>query len=159
MVATLKSRVLVREEKGVGSVSMKRIIFCAMGAGMFYFASQLTPLRSMSLLVLLTAFIFLIIISGQTYGVPRYIWWAARWRGRLLLAAYRSPDGLSGQVCRLVDWEAETVVADGAAFFQASGEVEEDWAGITFYTSDALVAGGVEFLLDDDDVLLLEAVN
>ena len=29
------------------------------------------------------------------------------------------------------------VVADGAAFFQASNETEEDWSGITFYASVA----------------------
>ena len=83
MVARMKSRVLVREEKAIGTLTMKRIMICGMGAGVAYYAAQfLVPICSLP--VLIVAFIAMLYATGNRYGVTRFRWIIDGWRGRHL---------------------------------------------------------------------------
>ncbi len=154
MVARIKSRVLVREEKGGGPVSMKRIMACGMGAGMFYFVSTLL-VPAVSLPVLLVGFASMIYATGDRYGLPRYRWVAAGRRAAWLLSAQRHSSGLAAVLCGWLNWDVSVVLVDGDRLYSGSGVVDDGGlAGIEFLDSDALDAGGFE-VLSEEEVLLM----
>ena len=98
MVARMKSRVLVREEKAIGTVTMKRIMICGMGAGIAYYAAQFL-MRICSLPALIGMFIVMLYATGDRYGVARYRWLWHGWRGRMLLTANQYPSGMTARFC------------------------------------------------------------
>jgi len=68
MTATVKSRVLVREEKGMGGVSMKRLVFCGMGAGMLYMLVNLSRLSNLSIPALFVSFALGVPLRAKSGG-------------------------------------------------------------------------------------------
>lgn len=145
MTAMMKSRVLVREEKGIGGVSMKRLIFCGMAAGILYMLVRLTPLAACAVPLLFGVFIGLVILSGTRHGVSRYAWLWLGWRGQLLLRARNAPQGWAAQVCDALNWEVAALSLDGAMLFPAA-PTEMDLHGIEIMTHD-----------DGDGIAVLEA--
>jgi len=148
MTATVKSRVLVREEKGMGGVSMKRLVFCGMGAGMLYMLVNLSPLSHLSIPVLFIAFALGVYLTGQTYGIARYRWWLLNGRGRLLLHLYRHPTGLLAQI--LDGFDVGQALIHGADLFRAAQTADDLFGGVQILDSDA--EGGFEILADDRNV-------
>lgn len=148
MTATIKSRVLVREEKGMGGVSMKRLVFCGLGAGMAYFVVNLSPLHMCSLPTLFVGFVLLIYLSGRRYGVARSAWLVLVWRGRLLLDAYREPSGLSAQFCRLSNLTTEGLLISGGDLLRGTSGVRDvDLSGVEILVGET---DGFEILADDE---------
>jgi hypothetical protein len=151
MTATIKSRVLVREEKGMGSVSMKRLVFCGMGAGIAYLILNVSPLSVCSIPALFVAFVSLIYLSGNRYGIARYQWLLLTARGRLLLNAYRVPDSWSARLCELLNLNVRITVIHGVDLFAGgnSALMPDDMAGIEILQTD-VATGGYEILSDED---------
>ena len=156
MTATIKSRVLVREEKGMGGVSMKRLVFCGMGAGIAYLIINLSPLAVCSIPALFVMFILLIYMSGNRYGVARYEWLLLTGRGRLLLSAYHEPTGFAAQLCATFQLATAITVIDGLDLFASGNSALTDSAmtGIEILHSE-WDDGGYEVL---SDKAILEAL-
>ncbi len=93
MAAQFKSNIRLREEKGFGSVSMKRLIFCGVGAVLVFMLLRLTPLASASLPLMVVIFVLLLLLSGMRGGLPLWQRLLLGWRGRLLLLAWEQPQG------------------------------------------------------------------
>ena len=148
MVARMKSRVLVREEKAISTVTMKRIMICGMGAGVAYYAAQfLVPICSLPTLI--GMFILMLYATGDRYGVARYRWIKDGWRGRLLLTAYKYPTGMTARFCSWLGWDAAVVLARGDKLYVADTRLDDDWAGIQIMETDDPDAGGLEMVNDD----------
>jgi hypothetical protein len=150
MVARMKSRVLVREEKAMGTVTMKRIMICGMGAGVAYYTAQfLVPICSLPTLIV--AFIAMLYATGNRYGVTRFRWIIDGWRGRLLINARRHPAGISAKMCTGFGWDASVVVIHGDKLYATKGRVDNDWSGIQIMDSDDPDGGSFELLGDGDE--------
>ncbi len=150
MTAQLKSRVLVREEKGFGAVSMKRMIFSFMGSGFVFFAMRLTPFARLNIPVTLLSMVIFFYFTGDRYGLPRWRWMLMNWRGHLLVQARKHPTHFTGQLCKILKWDAHhAVVLKGAEIFASAGVLQDDWSGLEILDTDDLEAGGFEVLADD----------
>lgn len=149
MAANLKSRVLHREEKGFGAVSMKRMIFSFMGSGFVFFALRFTPLAGLTIPLTLLSLVLFFYYSGERYGVPRYQWILVNWRGSLLLNACNNPRGLSATLCNWAKWDAAKTVLNGAEIFAAVDFGRDDWSGLEILESDDFGDGGFEVLSDE----------
>lgn len=149
MTATIKSRVLVREEKGFGGVSMKRLIGCGMVAGLSYLLINLSPLSSLSLPILLIAFVLAIVMTGQRYGVARYRWLLLGLEARLLLNAQRHPSGWLAQLCEVLQRDDHQLTVRSTELFRTIQNGDDaDFAGIAILDSDALDAGSIQLVED-----------
>jgi hypothetical protein len=98
MAAQFKSNVRLREEKGFGSISMKRLIFSGVGAVFIFMGSRMTPLAAFALPILVISFGVLLMLSGSRGGIPLWQRLLLGWRARLLLAAQDDLDGLAAQL-------------------------------------------------------------
>ena len=154
MVARMKSRVLVREEKAIGTVTMKRIMVCGMGAGVVYYTAQfLLPICSLPALI--GVFVILLYATGDRYGVPRYRWLVDGWKGQFLLNAYLHPRGMIARLCAGLGWKTAAVVARGDQLYVAVNHGGDDnWTGIQILETDP-DAGGLEMV--DDNAVVVEA--
>lgn len=154
MTAQLKSRVLVREEKGFGAVSMKRMIFSFMGSGFVFFLMRLTPFARLNIPITLLSMVIFFYFTGDRYGIPRWRWILINWRGSLLLHARKHPTSTAGHLCKALKWDAyQAVVLKGSEIFASAGVLQDDWSGLEILDTDDLDAGGFEVL--HDDVLLV----
>ena len=150
MTAQLKSRVLVREEKGFGAVSMKRMIFSFMGSGFVFFAIRLTPLAKLNIPITLLSMVIFFYFTGDRYGIPRWRWILMNWRGGLLVRARKHPASFAGQFCKTLKWDAyHAVVLKGSEIFASAGVLQDDWSGLEILDSDDLEAGGFEVLANE----------
>jgi len=156
MSERIKSRVLVREEKGIGSISLKRIIFSGLGAGFLFNIMNLTPLRAISFPMVFILFFSFIILSGNRFGIPLYLWFWKSWQGRLLLAARRSPQSLAAWLCKQLNWDIHDLTLDGNHLFAVGVSQLDDWEGIELLDDDNLDAGGFEIMGDDIIVIDLD---
>ncbi|MAU12437.1 MAG: hypothetical protein CL607_21615 [Anaerolineaceae bacterium] len=98
MAAQFKSNVRLREEKGFGSISMKRLIFSGTGAVFLFMGSRMTPFATMSLPILVGSFILLLMLSGSRGGLPLWQRLVLGWRARLLLVASENSTGTASQL-------------------------------------------------------------
>ena len=150
MTAQLKSRVLVREVKGFGAVSMKRMIFSFMGSGFVFFLIRLTPLAKLNIPITLLSMVFFFYFTGDRYGIPRWRWMLINGRGGLLVRARKHPTSAAGQLCKTLQWDAyHAVVLKGSDIFASAGVLQDDWSGLEILETDALDAGGFEVLVDE----------
>lgn len=117
MAAQFKSNVRRREEKGFGSVSMKRLIFCGVGAVLVFMTLRLTPLAWLSLPALVGVFAALLILSGPRGGLPLWQRILLGWRGSLVLAAVKRPGGLAAQLAQGLSLNPEIARLRGERVF------------------------------------------
>jgi hypothetical protein len=117
MAAQFKSNVRRREEKGFGSVSMKRLIFCGVGAVLVFMTLRLTPLAGLSLPGLVGVFAALLMLSGPRGGLPLWQRILLGWRGSLVLAAVKRPGGLAAQLAQGLSLNPEIARLRGERVF------------------------------------------
>lgn len=150
MAAQFKSNVRLREEKGFGSVSMKRLIFCGVGAVLAFMVLRMTPLSGVSLPALVGGFVLLLVLTGARGGLPLWLRLYLGARGLLLLAATKRPNGPVGQLATALNLEPDAARLDGARLYRAmSGDtLEADLVEWALYTdlNEAERAGGLRFL-------------
>lgn len=134
MAAQFKSNVRLREEKGFGSVSMKRLIFCGVGAVLVFMLLRLTPLAGIALPALVLIFLTLLILSGGRGGLPLWQRLLLGWRGWLVLRAAQQPGGLWAQAAAALNLDASAARLHGGRLFaRRGGEAETDLDGWTLY--------------------------
>jgi hypothetical protein len=150
MAAQFKSNVRLREEKGFGSVSMKRLIFCGVGAVIFFMVLRLTPLASIALPTLLIVFILLLVLTGSRGGLPLWQRLLLGLRGSILLAAARHPDGLAAQVAQLlsIDPSQARLQADSLFETQSTDAQAADLSDWVVYADlrEAEASSGLQFV-------------
>lgn len=131
MAAQFKSNVRLREEKGFGSVSMKRLIFCGVGAVLAFMVLRLTPLANVSLPALAVIFIVLLILSGSRGGLPVWQRLLLGWRGTLVLLAMRHPNGLGAQAAAALNLDPGAAQLHSARLYSTqrpdTGIEPSDW--------------------------------
>jgi hypothetical protein len=120
MAAHFKSNVRLREEKGFGSISMKRLIFCGVGAVLIFMLLRLTPLAGLSLPALVTVFAGLLILSGARGGLPLWQRVLLGWRGGIVLRAAKRRDGLDAQLAQVLSLNPAAAYLHGERLFAAS---------------------------------------
>ncbi|MCB9460182.1 MAG: hypothetical protein H6670_11080 [Anaerolineaceae bacterium] len=132
MAAQFKSNVRLREEKGFGSISMKRLIFSGTGAVFLFMGSRMTPFSSLSLPILLISFVALLMLSGSRGGLPLWQRLMLGWRARLMLAAAEHPTGAASQIVLALNLDAaETHLKSTDIFRSRRGftqRTEGQWA-------------------------------
>ena len=157
MAAQLKSRVLAREEKGFLTISMKRLLGCAMaGGGGFMFTSFIPPLKPFGMPLFIFLMILALYLSGSRDGISRFKYLTMSLTGNLMLDAARRPESLAATLCRLIQTDPAGVRVDGPALFAAVITRENDeW--MDFDIIDSLDdQQGVQIVRDVSDVLIVE---
>lgn len=132
MAAQFKSNVRLREEKGFGSISMKRLIFSGVGAVFIFMGSRMTPLAAFALPILVISFGVLLMLSGSRGGIPLWQRLLLGWRARLLLAAHDDPDGLASQLVVALNLRPSDTRLQAKRLFQQKTSLVEanssEWA-------------------------------
>lgn len=117
MAAQFKSNIRMREEKGFGSITMKRLIFCGVGAVSAFMLLRLTPLASASLPMMVVLFVLLLVFSGPRGGIPLWLRLLLHWRGRLILTAWAYPHSLLAQLAQLLNIDPDQACVYGDVLF------------------------------------------
>ncbi|MBL8165074.1 MAG: hypothetical protein JNJ61_24035 [Anaerolineae bacterium] len=143
MAAQFKSNVRLREEKGFGSISMKRLIFCGVGAVLIFMLLRLTPLAGLSLPALVAVFAGLLLLSGARGGLPLWQRVLLGWRGGIVLRAAKRPDGLGAQLAQALSLNPAAAHVRGERLFAASMQAVNDPGEWILFTSlDELESAG-----------------
>ena len=152
MAARIKSRVMNREEKAFGAVDMNRMMMAGMGTGFVYALLRLMNVGILMIPAVLFAFIFFLWLMGKQGGVPRYMIFVYTWQARILIAARREPAHLAGRVASVLGWEVDEVILNGDLLYThvTRAGVDEALSGLEILETDALDAGGIEIVTDEE---------
>ncbi len=150
MAAQFKSNVRVREEKGFGSISMKRLIFCGVGAVLIFMTLRFTPLATIALPMLLGVFAGLLVLTGPRGGLPLWHRLMLGLRGGLVVAAARHPAGIAALIARALNVDVSVAYLSQRQIFtvQSSMVADEDvneWA-VFADLNEAETTGGLHFV-------------
>ncbi|MBZ0283448.1 MAG: hypothetical protein K8L97_22120 [Anaerolineae bacterium] len=126
MAAQFKSNVRLREEKGFGSVSMKRLIFCGVGAVLIFMVLRLTPLSGIALPALVGVFAALLTLSGSRGGLPLWQHILLGWRGSIVLLAAKDSTRLGGQLATLLNLDTSAAQVHGGEVFATQSMLIEE---------------------------------
>jgi hypothetical protein len=154
MAARLKSSVLKREERGVGSVTMGRLIACAMLGGASFMAMQLLGLRLLMIPGGLGGFIMALFLTSLRHGIPLYRHLTIILRARLMVAALTDAASWQGQTVSFFDLDPDTLRLDTVRLLAAPAIVEEGTLDEWEIVADSRSTDGFEVVLD---TLSLEA--
>lgn len=150
MAAQFKSNVRLREEKGIGSVSMKRLIFCGVGAVLVFMVLRFTFLSNVALLMLVVVFAFLLILTGSRGGLPLWQRLLLGFRGGVVLAAARNPHGIAAQLAQMLNLDPSVVHLSQNWLFKSKQtvRVDADWSEWVIFANldEAEGARGLRFI-------------
>jgi hypothetical protein len=155
----IKSRVLIREEKGIGTMTMKRLIFSSMFAGFVFMVARMA-VGGWAIPIFIVTLIITLYFTGERYGIPRYRYLSFYWYSRLTLTAFHNPDGLTARLFRLFKQSPDGVLVNGSQVFSGVTVVDDDWSEWEIVTdSDHLDDGGLQIvtgeLIDVDNVIVV----
>jgi hypothetical protein len=119
MSARLKSSVLRREEKGIGSISMGRLILAGMFAGVCFFGMRLLGLNFLIIPAALAGFVGCLMVTHPRQGIPLYLYWSIILRSRLMLASENEQEGWMGQLGRFMEMRVEALTLDSTKLLSA----------------------------------------
>ncbi len=123
MAAEFKSHVLRRDEKGFLGIPFKRWLLSGVGGGLL-FAFGSFALGTWSIPVGIAAVIIILVFTGERGGMPLWLRLLFHWRGALIIAAARRPDGLAPRIARLLEVPVESVVlVEGDRLFDPPAQV------------------------------------
>jgi hypothetical protein len=125
MAARLKSSVLRREERGIGSITMGRLIVSAMIGGLCFFAMRLLGLSILMIPMGIAAFVGSLVLTHPRHGIPLYLHLLITFRARLLVQALR-PRSWQAQVTRLLELKRDSLTLDTAQVLSVPAAVEDD---------------------------------
>jgi len=120
MEVKLKSHVLKREEKGAFGVTVGRFMLAGFGAAATYMLTN--ALGGWSLLLAVITGVTVVIVTSQRGGISLWQRGVYGARGRLILTAYRQPDGTAAKVSQWLNIPADQVILDGERLFAAQAE-------------------------------------
>ena len=148
MAARLKSSVLKREERGVGSITMGRLIVCAMLGGGAFMGMQLIRLRLLMIPAGLGGFILALFLTGLRHGIPLYRHLVIVLRARLLITALKDPSSWQGQVVTFLDVDTGLLTLDTVKLLSAPVIVEEGTLNEWEIVLDSQTTEGFEVIFD-----------
>jgi hypothetical protein len=137
---------------------MNRMMTAGMGTGFIYALLRLLQAGILLIPGVLVAFFFFLWLTGRKGGVPRYRVFVYNWQAKLLIAARREPHSLSGRIASFAGWEVADIILNGDLLFTTAttSRVDETLAGIEILETDALDAGGIEIVSDDELFITIE---
>ena len=116
MTADFKSHVLRRGEKGFMGVPFKRLLLAGLSAGMSLILARFALGNGAFLVAALTCALALALTAPRG-GLPLWQRLLYRLRGRLTLAAARTPRSLSGRLGTALDLPTDLVSLDAETLF------------------------------------------
>lgn len=119
MAADFKSHVLLRDEKGLVGVPLKRLLLSGVGGGLTYTVFSLV-LPSASIMAGFGSALLALIMTGTRGGLPLWQRLLYRVRGSLLLAAARDRHSLLGQMAGALELPVGLVQLDSAVVFASA---------------------------------------
>lgn len=134
MAERLKSRVLHREEKFMGTVTMSRFLACVLSGGATFFVLRLMDIGFFTILISGAVFIAAVIFTGDKFGLMRYQWWVLQIRAHLLLTAHRQPASLVAQLVHSLGIQSPVMVRASQIFQQT--RTSEDLSGVIILDDD-----------------------
>ena len=158
MTARIKSRVMNREEKAFGAVDMNRMMTAGMGTGFVYALLRLMGTGLLLIPGVLFAFFFFLWLTSKRGGVPRYMVFVYNWQAKILIAARREPTSMAGRIASVLVWEVSAVILNGDLLYShiTTNGVDEDMSGLEILETDALDAGGIEVVTDEELFITIE---
>jgi len=148
MAARLKSSVLRREERGVGSITMGRLIACAMLGGAAFMGMQLIGLRLLMIPAGLGGFIGSLFLTNLRHGIPLYRHLAIILRARLMVSALTDATSWQGQVVVWLDTDPAVLTLDTVKLLAAPVIVEEGTMDEWEIVADSRSTDGFEVVID-----------
>jgi hypothetical protein len=159
-VEMIKSRVLIREEKGIGSMTMKRLIFSSMFAGFIFMLARMA-VGGWAVPIFIVTLIITLYFTGERHGIPRYYYLVFYWYSRLTLTAFHNPDGWTARIFRLLKKSPDGVMVSGTQVFSGVTVVDDDWSQWEIVAdSDHLDDGGLQIVTDAinaNDVIIINS--
>jgi len=153
MAAQFKSNVRRREEKGFGSVSMKRLIFCGVGAVLVFMVLRFTPLAPISLPLLVGVFALLLLLTAPCGGLPLWQRLLLGLRAGVILAAAHHPTGIAALLAKALNFDPSVVhLHHRRLFLTVAEEDEADFSDWSLYAdlSEAEQTAGLFFIKDSE---------
>lgn len=126
MAARLKSSVLRREEKGVGSISMARLMVSGMGGGAVFMGMQLIGIPLLMIPAGLVAFIFGLILTTPRHGIPLYLHLKLTLLTRLMLTARADENSIEAKITSLLGLPLDSLTLDTAEVLSAPVLLEDE---------------------------------
>ena len=126
MAARLKSSVLRREEKGVGSISMARLMLAGMGGGVVFMGMQLLGIPLLMIPAGLITFISGLILTAPRHGIPLYLHLKLTLLTRLMLAARLDETSIEAKVISLLGMKVENLTLDTVEVLSAPILLEDE---------------------------------
>src|SRR5688572_2238431 len=124
MVAAIKSHVLRREEKGFLGIPFKRWTLSGVVGGMVFAVGSIV-LSGGGIALGFGVALAVLILTGERYGMPRWLRWWLAWRGHLILHAATHPQGVAARLAQWLDMPVAAVMGlEGDTLFAPSGVVD-----------------------------------
>lgn len=119
MAARLKSSVLRREEKGIGSISMARLIVSGMMGGAIFMGMQLLGIPLLMIPAGLVTFIAGLILTAPRHGIPLYRHLQMTLLTRLMLIAQADPDSIAAAIVKFIGVQVDSLSLDTSIVLSA----------------------------------------
>jgi hypothetical protein len=148
MAARLKSSVLRREERGIGSITMGRLIACAMLGGLAFLGMRVVGIPILMIPGGLGGFVGALILTGLRHGIPLYRHLYITLRARLLVGALGAPDSWQGQMVGWLDGDPAALTLDTVKLLSAPVVVEEGTLDEWEIVTDSGSTAGFEVVTD-----------
>jgi len=148
MAADFKSHVLLRDEKGLLGIPLKRLLLSGVGGGLTYTVFNIA-LPNASIPTGFIFAVFTLVMTGTRGGLPLWQRLMYRVRGTVLLAAARDSKSVFGSMAKALELPVELVKLDAAVVFapaQSNYDIDmREW--VTFArTSEADQNDGLVFV-------------
>lgn len=142
-VATFKSHILRRDEKGMFGIPFKRLLFSGLGGG-FVMTITKIPFPDFSVLMGIIGAILFLVLTTPNGGIPRWQKMLYEWRWRMVSASAISPASVLGQLADLFGLPAGLLSLNGETLFSPEQDTAPrtrltDW--ITFARPEAVDSG------------------
>jgi hypothetical protein len=156
MGARLKSSVLRREERGIGSITMGRLIASAMLGGVGFMTMRLLGTGILMIPGGLVSFVLALVFTGQRHGIPlyRHLW--ITFRARLLLKAQQESASWQATLVIWLNFNPDGLTLDTVKLLSAPVTLEEGTLDDWEIVPDSLSPSGFEVVTD---TILIEARN
>ncbi len=117
MAAEFKSHVLRRDEKGLLGIPFKRWLLGGVAGGLVFALASL-PLGSWAIPPAVAVAAALLVFTGERRGMPLWQRLLFHWRGNLVIAAARRPEGMAARLAQALEIPVASVfVVDGDQLF------------------------------------------
>jgi hypothetical protein len=125
MAARLKSSVLRREERGIGSIALGRLIASTMIGGIGFMLLRLLGVGILVLPGALASFVLALMLTNHRYGIPLYRYLLITMRARLLMQALAQPTHWQAQAITWFNFDTTALTLDTVKLLSAPVPTEE----------------------------------